>query len=240
VADVTNASLPEIVALNPSLLRMTTPVDLSFDLHLPVGTKDVFNERLKEIPESKRNAWRFHVVRPGESLDGIATSLHAHANEVAEVNGLKAGEGVEEGDELVVPVAAASSNAHPQRYTVRRGETLVAVADRFNVSVEDLRGWNRLSANTVRAGQTLNVAEPVRLAPSMRSRRAAVRGRGAKRTVSGKASRGAAARASSRPSHAASHGAAAKTTVSRSSKSGAHGAASAHASPSKTKHKAAR
>src|ERR1700734_3876756 len=36
VADVTNSSLPEIVALNPSLLRMTTPRDMSFDLHIPV------------------------------------------------------------------------------------------------------------------------------------------------------------------------------------------------------------
>ena len=44
VADVTNASLPEIVALNPSLLRMTTPRDMSFDLHIPVGMRDVFNE----------------------------------------------------------------------------------------------------------------------------------------------------------------------------------------------------
>ena len=39
VADVTDASLPEIVALNPSLLRMTTPRDMTFDLHLPVGTQ---------------------------------------------------------------------------------------------------------------------------------------------------------------------------------------------------------
>ena len=42
VADVTNASLLEIVTLNPSLLRMTTPRDMSFDLHIPVGTSEVF------------------------------------------------------------------------------------------------------------------------------------------------------------------------------------------------------
>src|SRR6202161_4415110 len=33
VADLTNSSVPEIVGLNPSLLRMTTPRDTSFDLH---------------------------------------------------------------------------------------------------------------------------------------------------------------------------------------------------------------
>src|SRR6202012_5090626 len=72
VADVTGASLPEIIALNPSLLRMTTPRDMSFDLHIPVGTSDAFTSRLKDIPEDKRTSWRFHVVRNGESLDGIA------------------------------------------------------------------------------------------------------------------------------------------------------------------------
>src|SRR5437588_11169984 len=78
VADVTNSSLLEIVALNPSLLRMTTPRDTSFDLHIPVGTLDIFTTRIKDIPEDKRACWRFHVVRSGETLDGIATTTHAH------------------------------------------------------------------------------------------------------------------------------------------------------------------
>jgi membrane-bound lytic murein transglycosylase D len=174
VADVTDASLQEIVALNPSLLRMTTPRDMSFDLHIPVGTHDVFTERLKDIPEEKRSSWRFHVVRSGETLDGIATALHAHTNDIAEANGLAVGGGVESGDELVIPVASAAS-ARPARYVVRRGDTLVTVADRFGVSVEDLRRWNHLSSNVLRPRSSLAVAEPVKLAPGMR-----VRGRGAR------------------------------------------------------------
>src|SRR6202035_3613065 len=54
VADVTNSSLAEIVALNPSLLRMTTPRDMSYDLHIPAGTLDLFATRIKDIPEEKR------------------------------------------------------------------------------------------------------------------------------------------------------------------------------------------
>ena len=165
VADVTNSSLPEIVALNPSLLRMTTPRDMSFDLHIPVGTRDVFAERIKEIPDDKRSSWRFHVVKPGESLDGIATGLHAHANDIVAANGLPAGGGVDVGDELVVPVTSAAASVRPQRYAVRRGDTLITVADRFGVSVEELRRWNHLSSNAVRPGASLTVAEPVKLAP---------------------------------------------------------------------------
>jgi membrane-bound lytic murein transglycosylase D len=170
VADLTNASLPEIVALNPSLLRTTTPRDISFDLHIPVGMGDVFNQRIKNIPEEKRASWRFHVVRAGESLDGIASALHARPSEIAGANGIAAGETVDVGDELVIPVATASAGDHPQRYTVRHGDTLVMVADRFGVSVEQLRHWNHLSSNTAKPGRVLTIAEPVKLAPGMRTR----------------------------------------------------------------------
>jgi len=177
VADVTNSSLLEIVALNPSLLRMTTPRDMSFDLHIPVGTRDVFAERIKEIPEDKRASWRFHVVRVGESLDGIAAALHARANDIAVTNGLTVSDGVDAGDELVVPVASAVANAGPQRYGVRRGDTLVTVADRFGVSVEELRRWNHLSSNALKPGNSIAVAEPVKLAPSAHGRSKVARGK---------------------------------------------------------------
>jgi membrane-bound lytic murein transglycosylase D len=163
VADVTNSSLPEIVTLNPSLLRMTTPRDMSFDLHLPVGMRDVFTERIKAIPEDKRSSWRFHVVRSGETLDGIASAFHVHTKDIAATNDVAISDGLDAGDELAIPVAVAS--AGPQRYAVRHGDTLVTVADRFGVTVEELRRWNHLSSNAVKPGASLAVAEPVKLAP---------------------------------------------------------------------------
>jgi membrane-bound lytic murein transglycosylase D len=179
VADVTNASLPEIVALNPSLLRMTTPRDMPFDLHIPVGTSELFASRIKEIPEDKRDTWRFHVVRDGETLSGIATAFHARATEVAEANGLTADDGVDTGDELAIPISIAITASHPKHYTVRRGDTLVTVADRFGVSVEQLRQWNHLRSNTVKTGHSLTVSEPVKLAPHTHSRSKSSRARSA-------------------------------------------------------------
>ncbi|HEY1993513.1 MAG TPA: transglycosylase SLT domain-containing protein [Edaphobacter sp.] len=177
VADVTNSSLLEIVALNPSLLRMTTPRDMSFDLHIPLGTLDVFATRIKDIPEDKRASWRFHVVRSGETLDGIATALHAHASDIARTNGLKADDVVATGDELIIPVAGVVANAGPQRYAARRGDTLITVADRFGVSVEDLRRWNHLSSNVIRPGSSLAVVAPIKLAPVTHVHSRAARGK---------------------------------------------------------------
>jgi membrane-bound lytic murein transglycosylase D len=217
VADVTDASLEEIVALNPSLLRMRTPANMEFDLHVPVGTSEVYAERMKLIPEEKRVAWRFHTVKPGESLDGIAAKMHARASEIAETNGISLSEAVEPGDELVVPLAAVSSASglHTARYTIRRGDTLVTVADRFNVSVEELRRWNHLSgtgSSAVSAGRSLAVSEPVKLAPSIQARGHGTRRRGHDLSAS---------KAGKSASHkGAAHAGSASAAVKKSAKSG--------------------
>ena len=186
VADVTNSSVTELAALNPALLRLTTPRDISFDLHIPPGSKELYNDRLKDIPEDRRATWRFHVVRTGETLDSIAAALHAHANDVAETNGITSADPMAPGDELVIPITSYTA-ANPQRYTIHRGDTLVTVADRFNVSVEQLKEWNSLSSSPVRPGRTLYVAEPVRAVATSRSRgRGRMSSRAAMRAGSGR------------------------------------------------------
>ncbi len=174
VADLTDSTVQEIVALNPALLRLDTPRDIPYDLHLPPGTKGAYLERLKDIPEDNRISWRFHVVAEGETLDQIAASTHAHAKEIATYNNITAAQPIEAGDQLVIPVAASSTLPPGQRYTLRSADTLVTVADRFGVTVEQLRLWNNLSSSRVAPGRSLYVAEPIRLAPgthTSRSRR---------------------------------------------------------------------
>ena len=191
VADVTNSSVQEIVALNPALLRLTTPKDIPYDLRLPAGSKQMYMDRVKDIPEENRASWRFHVVKSGETLEDIATSLHSKATEIATVNEIPAGDPPGPGDELVVPVATPGGRA--QRYTARRGDTLVTVADRFGVAVEDLRAWNHLSSNKLTPGRSLYVAEPVRLAPM---------GKASRGHATATRTRATSGKASSHPAHA--------------------------------------
>ena len=231
VADVTNATLPEIVALNPSLLRMTTPRDMPFDLHIPVGTSDLFASRIKQIPDDKRDTWRFHVVHEGETLSGIATEFHSRPSEIAETNDIAASDDVNAGDELAIPVVTLATPAHPRLYKVRRGDTLITVADRFNVSVEQLRRWNHLSSNRVRTGSSLRISEPVKLAPHTRTRRVSSR----RRTRSHVST--ASSRSSTKRSRASSSKEKSTSSQHRSTKSSS---AKAKSAVSKTKRKAAR
>lgn len=58
----------------------------------------------------------------------------------------------------LVKTEIAQSAASQQRkiiYTVKRGDYLGKVAEKYNVSLANLRSWNRLSSNTIRVGQKL-------------------------------------------------------------------------------------
>lgn len=162
VSDLVNAPIDELMALNPSLLRMATPPDTSFDLHLPAGTATLFQQRVAAIPESRRNSWRYHRVTADETLESVARTYHVGVDELAAANQLQTGQSLSGVEALVVPVApAAVPGAHTVLYTVRRGDTLVSIADRFGVSLDQLRRWNKIpSGIKVEAGRKLHVVEP--------------------------------------------------------------------------------
>jgi membrane-bound lytic murein transglycosylase D len=173
VSDIVEAPVQEISALNPSLLRMSTPTDAPFELHLPAGSKDLYQKRISEIPADKRNQWRFHKVVPGESLQTVARDYHVGPSEIVFVNQLEPGDDLSATDSLIIPVppAPSSKSGRLTLYRVEHGDTLVTVADRFNVTVQQLRRWNHLIANRLEPGRHLYVAEPARVSRSNSSRR---------------------------------------------------------------------
>lgn len=59
------------------------------------------------------------------------------------------------------PAATPTPTPAPQTYTVQPGDTLLAVAERFEISVEDLQAKNNLSdPNSIFAGQKLELPQP--------------------------------------------------------------------------------
>src|SRR5512140_1381170 len=68
VAQCVGSTSAQLQDLNPSLLRMTTPRDGKFELHLPAGTKDQYATAIASIPPDMRLWWRYHTVHPGDTL----------------------------------------------------------------------------------------------------------------------------------------------------------------------------
>jgi membrane-bound lytic murein transglycosylase D len=217
VADLVGAPIDELQALNPSLLRMVTPPDAPFDLHLPAGTASLFQQRVAAIPESRRNSWRYHRVTADDTLESVARAFHVPIAELAAVNQLTESQALTGLEAVVVPVPpAAAPSSHTILYTARRGDTLVSIADRFGVSLEQLRRWNKIPTGTkVQAGQRIHVAEPASLRHT-RGRSHAITAQDL--APQGKSSKHAAGAASTSTAKKQSHSSSSTATKKKSSK----------------------
>ncbi len=106
-----------------------------------------------------------HVVKSGETLSEIADRYGVSVQRLMQLNGLKDADLVETGTRLRLPGGSGSAPARSgggasggATYTVKPGETLSEIADRYGVSVQRLMQLNGLKdADLVVAGQRLVV-----------------------------------------------------------------------------------
>ena len=159
VAETIDVDVETLRALNPALLRFATPDDPSFELHLPQGTSEKFAAEIAAIPPDKWVSWRRHRVASGETLASIAKKYRVTSAAIADANNLERNAALEAGDKLIIPATPPSSETKRRlvSYRVRRGDTLGGIADRFSVSAEDIRKWNRLKSNKVGRGMVLRI-----------------------------------------------------------------------------------
>ena len=151
VAETIDVDVATLRGLNPSLLRMITPDDPEFVLHLPKGTSERFAAEIADIPADKWVSWRRHRVESGETLSSIAKKYRVTPVSIADANGLDRNEGLAAGEKLIIPAArpVEETKSRLVRYRVRKGDTLEGVADQFSVTSQDIRKWNGLKLSLI-------------------------------------------------------------------------------------------
>jgi membrane-bound lytic murein transglycosylase D len=159
VAETIDVDVAPLRALNPSLLRMATPDDPEFVLHLPLGTSEKFSAEIADIPADKWVSWRRHRVEAGETLTSIAKAYRVTAAAIADANELERGAPLEPGEKLIIPATrpAEETKSRLVRYRVRRGDTVEGIADQFSVTSGQVRKWNGLKSGKVSRGMVLRI-----------------------------------------------------------------------------------
>lgn len=106
-----------------------------------------------ELPATGRT----HTVQAGESLSTIADGYGLDPDALAAYNGITDANLIAEGQILRIPAASRAARTAPARtHTVTEGETLSAIAVRFNVSVQAIVDANGLAdASRIVIGQSL-------------------------------------------------------------------------------------
>src|SRR5215475_13590936 len=109
IADAIDLPVEELRALNTHVLRWTTPPDdPDFQLILPKGYADKFNEQIASLPESKRILFREHVVRKGDTLAAIAKKYGTTTAQITQVNNLGKSPVLRVGQALSIPLSGVT------------------------------------------------------------------------------------------------------------------------------------
>src|SRR5580704_9205605 len=158
VAETIDVDVETLRALNPALLRLATPDDPSYQLHLPEGSAERFSAEIADIPPDKWVSWRRHRVEAGETLTSIGKKYRVTAAAISDANNLDRHAALDVGEKLIIPAAApVESKSRLVRYRVRKGDTLGGIADRFSVPAEDVRKWNHMKTGHVSRGMVLRI-----------------------------------------------------------------------------------
>jgi membrane-bound lytic murein transglycosylase D len=163
IAECSDTGVSTVQSLNPELRRLATPANRTFAVKVPQGRGERLTSCLETLPAEKRVAFRTHTVARGQSLSSIARQFGAKQADIAAANGLSSGKRLARGTELIIPVKAgaarqlAAGTRTAIRHRIRAGETLTAIAQRYNTTVEDLMSWNNLSGTRLAAGNSLTV-----------------------------------------------------------------------------------
>lgn len=101
-----------------------------------------------------------YVVRAGDTLGGIARKAGASVASLVTANGLRDADLIRIGQRLTIPGTDAGGGAAgpPGTYTVRRGDTLAAIAARTGVPAAVIAAANGLVGPTLYAGVRLRLA----------------------------------------------------------------------------------
>lgn len=98
----------------------------------------------------------YYTVKSGDSLWSISRKFGVSVNELKKVNNLSSNL-LSIGQNLIIP--GKKNNTSSNEYVVKKGDTLYGIANKYNVSVDNLKSYNNLSTDSLSIGQTIKIPD---------------------------------------------------------------------------------
>jgi membrane-bound lytic murein transglycosylase D len=141
IGDLTDTSVPQLLDLNPALLKGIAPE--GYSLRVPKGFGPTLISSLESVPAAQRASWRMHLVTAGDTLASIAKHYGLAPKSIADANLLGATT-PNPGDRLLIPTAyhvpvsrpvtpTYAAKRKPAATGAKRAPTAIAAANRIPV-----------------------------------------------------------------------------------------------------------
>lgn len=186
-AQLAEISDEEFTSLNPSYNRpVITATGEKHQLLLPIWAAERFAENLSNYDKPLTN-WQTYHAKRGERMDNIASKFGIKVSQLRDVNGLSAAKKLRRSQAMLVPAnhpeektsddaktiytADMSDNSISEpdesssptgrviSHKVKKGETLLGLANRYGSSTKALMRVNQLKSSRLKIGQILKIED---------------------------------------------------------------------------------
>jgi membrane-bound lytic murein transglycosylase D len=176
IADLFNCRVSDIRNWNSIPYTRTIKVGETLTIYVPEEQKDYYASLDKSTEISTKNIRNnsseksflvYHRIKSGETLSRIASNYGVTTEQIIDWNDLSSNkifvgrklkiytDGNSTGKNKSESVTKTSTNLY--KYKVKRGDTLSEIAEKFGVSVAELRKWNSIKGNNIAVGKTLKI-----------------------------------------------------------------------------------
>lgn len=99
-----------------------------------------------------------YTVVSGDTLYGISNQYGVSVSELINLNNVDPNK-LQIGQVLKIPITSGTNPNNTITYTVKKGDTLYSLAQKYGTSVDQIIKLNNLKSNTLQIGQQLKIPE---------------------------------------------------------------------------------
>ena len=134
-----------------------------------IFTKEILLNEKTEIPENNNSnndtstGKRYYIVKPGDTLSEIALQYGTTVNEIVSLNNIQNANLIYPGEKLIIAQKSTVQEREERAtgkiiYTVKTGDTLSKIANKYGVTVEHIAKMNNITnVNLIYPGQKLRI-----------------------------------------------------------------------------------
>lgn len=175
IADLFNCRVSDIRNWNSIPYTRSVKVGETLTIYVPEAQKDYYAslDKTTEISSSNTNSKNsersslvYHKIRRGETLNQIASAYGVTTNQLRDWNDIS-GNKIYVGRKLKIYTDGRvkenktnlvnNTSTSIYKYKVKRGDSLGEIAEKFGVSIAELKKWNGIKGNSIVAGKTLKI-----------------------------------------------------------------------------------